>query len=268
MPSWDVLRPRAAVSAAASVNWLLSALLSILAFVAVFLLARTPEAFDAPAMRLVNSAAGRSRVLDTLLYDLDRYATFSGVVLLAIIWGLWLSIPQAYVRARLLVGTLLAFPLGVLSRFMQHVAATHPRPYRDPALHFQQPTLFTPTVNTVNSFPSDHATVFGMLLLVIWAIRPMIGWWAAAWLLIVEFARTYMGAHYPTDILGGLALAGFGASLAQAPPAIELGRRVLRLERAAPLLFYAFAFLVAYQIATLFFDVRDMVGGFAFSRLR
>ena len=268
MPQSAALRPRAIAPASASANYLRNALLAVLAFVAMFLLARSPEAMDLPVMRVINGLVGRSRVFDTLLFDLDRYATFSGVILMAIVWGLWLSTPGEDARARLLIGTLLAFPIGVLSRLLQHLVATHPRPYYDPAVGFHRPALFTKSVNTWNSFPSDHATVFGALLLVIWMTRPKLALWAGAWLLTLEFARAYMGAHYPSDILGGFALAAAGLSLAQAPPLVELGRRGLRLERASPLLFYALAFLLAYQIATLFFDVRDMVGGFALSRLR
>jgi len=236
------------------------AAIAAVVFVVSLILARRPQLFDLPVMRVINGLAGRSRLVDAVFYDLDRYASFSGVLLTAVACGCWFATSRADSRARILVGVLLAFPIGVVSRLLQHLLVTHPRPFLDSALGFRAPTYFSPPFTTWNSFPSDHATVFGALLLVIWTAAPRVGWALAPWFLLVEFARSYMGAHYPSDILGGVALGMTGIWLA-APWMVGLGRRALRLERAAPGLFYAVAFFVAYQVATLFFDFRDIVGG-------
>jgi undecaprenyl-diphosphatase len=58
------------------------------------------------------------------------------------------------------------------------------------------------------SFPSDHATAVGAVavgLLVCW--RPL-GWVAAGLAALMAFARVYVGAHYPADVVAGLVLGG------------------------------------------------------------
>ncbi len=44
-------------------------------------------------------------------------------------------------------------------------------------------------------------------LVVLYVVAPRLGLLAAAWLTIVEFSRIYMGAHYPSDLMAGAALA-------------------------------------------------------------
>jgi membrane-associated phospholipid phosphatase len=64
--------------------------------------------------------------------------------------------------------------------------------------------LATPSADP--SFPSDHATMAGAvaagLLLVSWRLGLAAGAAAA----LMAFARVYIGAHYPQDVLAGLAL--------------------------------------------------------------
>jgi undecaprenyl-diphosphatase len=64
--------------------------------------------------------------------------------------------------------------------------------------------LATPSADP--SFPSDHATmasaVAAGLLLVSWRL----GLTAVAAAALMAFARVYIGAHYPQDVLAGLAL--------------------------------------------------------------
>lgn len=77
------------------------------------------------------------------------------------------------------------------------------------------------------SFPSDHATLASALAFGFWRRRPTrlpLAWMP---LLVVAasigWARVFLGAHYPSDILGG-ALLGAACALAVETPA---GRVVL-----------------------------------------
>lgn len=131
------------------------------------------------------------------------FALYLGVVLLAALGAL------AYQRARRSLdpahnvagvvwaglGTLLA--LG-LSQPINHLVA-RPRPYatlKGVEVLVSRAHDFT--------FPSDHATVAGAMLVgLLLADRP-VGIASAAVGLFLAFARVYVGAHYPGDVIAGL----------------------------------------------------------------
>jgi membrane-associated phospholipid phosphatase len=219
-------------------------------------------------MRAINAPAGRSIAFDQAIYDLDHYASLSGVVFMSLVCACWFAEADADKRARILAGALLAFPTGAVSRLLQHVLPTHSRPFYEAAATFRPPAVFNRPYTTWNCFPSDHATVFGALVLVIWMARPRLGLLVTPWFLLVEFSRMYMGEHYPSDILGGFALAGFLICAVQDRRVVALSRRGVAWAEAHPGLFYGAGFFLAYQIATLFFDPRDMVGGLSLAHLR
>lgn len=83
------------------------------------------------------------------------------------------------------------------------------------------------------SFPSDHATMAGAAAVGLLLVERRLGLFAAVAALLMAFARVYVGAHFPVDVLAGLAVGGVLAMLVQlaAPALAEL---LLRLE-ATPL---------------------------------
>ena len=103
------------------------------------------------------------------------------------------------------LGTLLAVGIN-----QPIVAAVHEaRPYET-----VQGILVLANRNTDPSFPSDHAVmagaaVAGMLLLT----RGALAWVTVAAAVLLAFSRVYIAAHYPHDVLAGLAL---GAAVAVA----------------------------------------------------
>lgn len=56
------------------------------------------------------------------------------------------------------------------------------------------------------SFPSDHATVAGAVAGGLWIVDRRLGRIAVGLAVLMAAARVYVGAHYPADVLAGLAL--------------------------------------------------------------
>jgi len=163
------------------------------------------------------------------------YADY-GIVLFAglLLAGWWIARRRGTTAAMV---TALWAPIGMLLAVAVNqpivAAVDEARPYT--TLHH---ILVLAHQSTDPSFPSDHATMAGAvtvgLLLVSWRL----GLLAAFAAVVMAFARVYIGAHYPHDVLAGLALgaliAAIGYYLARRP----LTTVVQRLEdtRLRPLL--------------------------------
>jgi undecaprenyl-diphosphatase len=185
-------------------------------------------------------------------------------VFVSLIWYLWFDTADDDVRARLLTGTFAASLAGVVSRLLQIVLSTHVRPLHTAALGFVMPMGVEPdTLNHFNSFPSDHGAVFFGLALVILRMQPRLGFPAIFWATVVDVGRIYEGYHYPSDVVGSVGLALIVVGLFDNRWFVHLAQRLLVLERTWRPTFYLFAFLLSYQIATLFDDVRQIGHGFA-----
>ena len=234
--------------------------ISGLVFLCALALALVPEAFDRPTARLINGVADRSWLFDYFIDASNRYATFSGVLLIALIWYCWFDNPDTERRARILVGTLASIGAGGISRTLQHALSTHPRPYYDSALGFHLPLSLDVPYNTWDSFPSDHATVFAGLAVVLYIARPSFVIYAIVWTVVVESARTYIGAHYPSDLIAAAALAASVVWASQLTWPVSTGKKLIRWEQSSPAVFYMSAFFLSYQIATLFNDIRQTLG--------
>jgi membrane-associated phospholipid phosphatase len=212
----------------------------------------------------MNAYAHRSAALDRSIHALTSRDLLEGVLFISLVWYVWFGTTDVAVRARLLTGTLAASCAGVISRLLQLALPTHLRPLHTESLGFVLPFGVEPdTLNHFNSFPSDHGAVFFGLALVIYQARPRLGVAAFIWAAIVDMARVYEGYHFPSDILGSLGLAVLLVYWSRGRWCFAAAAHVLRKEREAPALFYMFAFLVCYQIATLFDDIREIGRGFA-----
>lgn len=238
--------------------------IALAVFLVAYLLALLPRGFDLPLEQAINGYANKSAFVDRLLYDIDTYSTFAGVPVVALIWGEWFGSEDTERRARLILGMVAVIGAGILSRGLQHLLVTHSRPFYDPALGFHLPSVLGQTpFNTWNSFPSDHASVLFGLAATIASVRPRMGLAVFLWLVFAESARAYLGAHYPSDLIGGAALGAALVWLAQVPRGTRwLAGKIVDWARLSPSLFYTGAFFLSYQIATIFKDIRNIAGGF------
>ncbi len=58
------------------------------------------------------------------------------------------------------------------------------------------------------SFPSGHTLSSFVAAFTLWRTNKVFGYWAAFLAGLIAFSRMYLFVHFPTDILGGIALAG------------------------------------------------------------
>lgn len=85
-------------------------------------------------------------------------------------------------------------------------AVNRARPYR--ALSHVH-LLGTPSMDA--SFPSDHGTLAGATIAGLFLLDRRLGFTALVFGLLLAFSRVYVGAHYPLDVVAGLAV---GAAVA------------------------------------------------------
>jgi membrane-associated phospholipid phosphatase len=62
------------------------------------------------------------------------------------------------------------------------------------------------TASTDPSFPSDHATLAGAAIAGLFLVDRRLGWGTLVAGLLLTADRVYIGAHYPADVVAGLAL--------------------------------------------------------------
>jgi undecaprenyl-diphosphatase len=108
-------------------------------------------------------------------------------------------------------------------------AFAEPRPYT----HLSG-VLVLVTRSTDPSFPSDHATMAGAAAVGLWLVERRLGLLAGAAALLMCFARVYVGAHYPRDVLAGL-IVGAAVAVTGYWLAAPLLRRLLSWAGRTPL---------------------------------
>ena len=165
--------------------------------IALVIGASAPDSVDYSVFRVVNGFAGRSAALDTLMIGCAKYLPV--VFALALI-ALWLSWRPRNQWAALLAGVSAFVALG----FGQLIgkAMPRPRPYVGHTIH----QLIPPSLDT--SFPSDHATLGFAVAVMIWRYNRRAGAALLVLAVVLAFARVFVGAHYPADVLGGAVLGG------------------------------------------------------------
>ena len=117
------------------------------------------------------------------------------------------------------------------------------------------------TLNTFSSFPSDHAMLFFALSVPLWRRAAWLGVAAMLWTaLVICLPRIYLGYHYPSDVLAGAILGVICMLLLSAlARRTRLPDQAVRLADQRPAAFYAVAFIVCFELATLFADARHLL---------
>ena len=130
------------------------------------------------------------------------YANYGVVLFAGLMLAAWWIARREANPARMTAA--LWTPLGVLAALAinQPVAAAVGKTRPCNALH----DIVVLHCNTDPGFPSDHAVMAGAATAGLWLVHRNLGALAALAAVVMGFARVYVGAHYPLDVLAGYAL--------------------------------------------------------------
>lgn len=208
---------------------------AIFVAVASHVKAGSTQAFDDAMIRWMG--AHHSRTLDDIMLEITALGTGTVVMMIVAVAGLFLVLTQhKYSAILLLVST---FGGLVLNEVLK-LGFNRPRP-----------SIFVPEVHTVSSsFPSGHAMsaaiVYGTVAYL--AARLHKRTWARALVMtaaliviaLISLSRMYLGVHYPSDVVAGVAIglawAGFCMAMLEAIQKFGIRRdpRILEAEKPAP----------------------------------
>jgi len=220
---------------------------------------------DETVFAAINGFAGQSALRDMAMIEVSHNYLLKGLVPVTVLWFLWFLAGPA--EDRKLAGTLavalMACVAIAIGRGLVYVLPMRARPIHEEALagtirlpHGLDPASF----GGLSAMPSDHAVMFFALAAGAFAVNRVAG---TILLLhaffVVSLPRVYLGLHWPTDILVGMAV-GLVVAIALTRPITWLllpwaARDYAPGVRAA---LHALAFLAAVQLATMFDSLRAL----------
>jgi undecaprenyl-diphosphatase len=137
--------------------------------------------------------------LGTFFYDVEKVSIPLMVVLTAALW--FFSRPGGGRKWKLACGSgFAAAALGYAVAYAIHQIWARPRPYV--AHHIVHPWASA----TDASFPSDHTTVSFAIAFTILALDLPVGVFFVVVAALIGVGRLFIGAHYPSDVLAGIAV--------------------------------------------------------------
>ncbi len=226
------------------------------------------NSFDHTILMSLNGLAHQSSSFDRIVNAMSGMHLLKGAVLAAALCWAWFR-PEDPGRRnrRFVVAALVSSAVAIAAgRALQLLLPFRPRPLHSPEIAFVLPYGEVPTVlDGWSSFPSDHAVMFFALSTGLWFISHRAGVLAYAFsAVIVCLPRIFLGLHYPTDILAGAALGVvIGATGCRTmAPLPSIGALLRWIDRRAEWA-YPVMFLLLYQVAEMFEDMRSLTSGVA-----
>lgn len=166
--------------------------------------------------RIFNAINGFARDTPWLHPIVSGYANYGTLLFALLMLAAWWTARQAGDLHRMTAAVWT--PLGVLAALAINQpiadAVAEVRPCN--ALH----DIVVLHCNTDFGLPSDHAVMAGAATAGLWLVSRRLGLLAALASILMGFARVYVGAHYPQDVLAGYALGaavGLGGYLVARP---------------------------------------------------
>ncbi|MFJ4683661.1 phosphatase PAP2 family protein [Streptomyces sp. NPDC088789] len=190
-----------------------------------------------PDVELLYDINGLAKDAPGWLDQVMAYVGEYGMLLALALIGLWCwwsvrrrsaSAEEAVSGVSALLWAPLAAGVAVLVNVPIRGFVERPRPFND---HEGLEVLVTG--KTDYSFVSDHATIAMALAVGLFVAHRKFGLIAIGVALVEGVLRVYMGVHYPTDVVGGLAL-GTAVALLLSPVAMALLTPVVRAIQGSP----------------------------------
>jgi undecaprenyl-diphosphatase len=204
-------------------------------------------------------------ILDWSATFADRNTLGKGAVMMAAYWWMWFaSGSREAAREKIIFALIGALVSLTASRVLAWVIPLRVRPLYRTDIGYLTPHLpsFVEPIDFEgwSSFPSDHAALFFALAIGLWRCSRAVGSialvFATFWICL---ARIYLGIHFPSDMVAGAAI-GIGCAFILGWMANRrITTEVLRIEQQYPSWFYAAMFLITYEFASLFDDVRQLM---------
>lgn len=212
--------------------------------------------FDRDILAWMNHFARLSYPVDvTIAWIATSNALKGGLATVVLLWFWFGDAPDQRRNREVIVATFAAAAMAIIAgRALALLLPFRVRPAHNVEIGFVAPYGYSDILRGWSAFPSDHAMLFMAMATGLWFLSRRLGLVAYLYTGVVILApRVYLGMHHPTDVVFGALLGVTLAALANAEPIrARLASLPLRWSTAHARSFYAAAFLVALQVATMF----------------
>lgn len=219
---------------------------------------------DVEILLFLNGFVGQSHYFDNAVKMLENPILKALPFVLALVY-FWFREDQAQKDHRRMVLTTIIVSMAAIAvgRLLAAILPDRLRPLHSPEVAVLMPQGYSAEIlQGWSSMPSDHAVYFtAICTLLIWINRPIGLFFSAYAFVAVLLPRIYFGWHWPSDILVGI-LVGIVVSLLLARPVkflVERAHMVNHMLR-SPQFAYPALIFVAFQMATMFESLRDLLG--------
>jgi undecaprenyl-diphosphatase len=178
--------------------------------------------FDHRIITFVNQFAHRSWTIDTVVGLIATNDLLKAGLITALLFWAWFrngGENRTDDRGTVVFGLIASCAAVVFCRVLAATIPFRVRPLGNLDLHFVLPYSMNPrALIGWNAFPSDNAALFFGAATCIYLVSRRAGILAIGHvLLVVAFARVYLGIHHPTDILAGASIGVGAVSLMHVP---------------------------------------------------
>jgi membrane-associated phospholipid phosphatase len=226
------------------------------------------NAFDTQVIDYLSHITFQSHLVPHIILAVANHYLFKGLVLIALLWWVWFKPDRQPQRNHeLVIAAIVSGLLAlILGRLMAHYLPFRMRPMYNPAFAALFPSTAAvkePLLRTWSSFPSDHAMLWCAVATSIFMASRRVGIYAllhAA--ILICLPRVFLGLHYASDVLVGAAL-GIGMACVMSLPSIRtrVAAPVLTVAQRYPGAFYAMAFILSFELAMQFDELRSLAQG-------